>query len=54
MDFSTFHNAPHIDNITVPDESIEELHFEVPDNIMDTLFNSMHSANRKQEVRNLN
>lgn len=54
MDFCAFHNAPKIDNNPVLDEDIEELHFEDPKNIMDTLFTSTDFANKTEEILSLN
>lgn len=51
MYLSKFHNALETGNNTLLHEDIEELDPEDPENIMDTLFTSMHSANRMQEDR---
>lgn len=50
MDFSTLHDALQVNNNSMLDEAIEEIHFEVLENIMGKLFTSMHSANEAQKV----
>lgn len=54
VDFSTFHNALEINNNSMLHENIEKIQPEDRENIMNTLFTSIHSTNKTPELQRLN